>query len=393
MKSNNESINQKTISKINQTPVRTAKNFQINNIEINKNKIPTEIGSFENIIIDVESKKDKVQASSEIENLKNIEKKDYLKYGLGDILTNQVLENANQNLKINIESKMNNNINIDFNFDLDNKNLVDNIEINANNGTKSTIIIKYNVKDREKVEQKCLKKKIEEFENNEEVNAYHNGIIKVYAKGNSEVNIIIVNLLNNNSSNFLSIENEIFENSKVKYTIIDFGGKISCSNYYSNILGENAKNILNTMYLGVDEQFYDLNYIGELKGKKSEIKIDVQGALKDYATKHFKGTIDFKRGCKKAKGDENESCMLLSDKAKSIALPMLLCSEEDVEGNHSTSSGKVGNKELFYIMSRGFELKEALKLLVKAKFNKILNNIKDDNLREEILQEIDQKLN
>ena len=39
--------------------------------------------------------------------------------------------------------------------------------------------------------------------------------------------------------------------------------------------------------------------------------------------------------------------MLLSDKAKSIALPMLLCTEEDVEGNHSTASGKVDEKQLF----------------------------------------------
>lgn len=84
--------------------------------------------------------------------------------------------------------------------------------------------------------------------------------------------------------------------------------------------------------------------------------------------------------------------MLLSDKAKSIALPMLLCSEEDVEGNHSSSAGKVGEKELFYIMSRGFELKEAMKLMVRAKFNKILENITDEDLKQKILEEIDKKL-
>ena len=59
--------------------------------------------------------------------------------------------------------------------------------------------------------------------------------------------------------------------------------------------------------------------------------------------------------------------MILSETAKSIALPMLLCTEEDVEGNHSTATGKVGPKELFYIMSRGFSEKEALKLMVRAK--------------------------
>lgn len=54
--------------------------------------------------------------------------------------------------------------------------------------------------------------------------------------------------------------------------------------------------------------------------------------------------------------------------------------------------GKIGEKELFYIMSRGFELKEAMKLLVKAKFNKILENIDNEVLQDEILQEIDKRL-
>ena len=63
-----------------------------------------------------------------------------------------------------------------------------------------------------------------------------------------------------------------------------------------------------------------------------------------------------------------------------------------LNGNHSSSAGKIGEKELFYIMSRGFELKEAMKLLVRAKFNKILENINDEELKEQILNEIDKRL-
>ena len=84
--------------------------------------------------------------------------------------------------------------------------------------------------------------------------------------------------------------------------------------------------------------------------------------------------------------------MLLSDTAKSLALPMLLCSEEEVEGNHSSSAGKIGPKELFYIMSRGFELKEAMKLMVKAKFNEIIQTIKNVDLKNEIIEEIEKRL-
>ena len=144
--------------------------------------------------------------------------------------------------------------------------------------------------------------------------------------------------------------------------------------------------------MGKDNQLFDINYVGELWGEKSNLDIDVQGAIKDNARKHFKGTIDFKRGCKKATGNENEYCTILSDTAKSIALPMLLCEEEDVEGNHSTSAGKIGEKELFYIMSRGFELKEALKLMLRAKFNKVLENIPVEELKEQIISEMEARL-
>lgn len=349
--------------KLNETPVRTSRNFNINNIKLENLEIPEVIPAFENVTI--------IGDTSEInieQNTSNIE----LAYGLNEFFTNQVKTQSNQKLKLTIDSKKNSETQIYCNFDDENSVLLDDIEIVANEDTKSTIIIKYT--------------------SNEEIEGFHNGIIRVNAKQNSNVNIILVNLMNTKSNNFMAIENTFEANSKINYTIIDFGGKNSITNYYSNLIGENSDNRLNTIYLGKDNQLFDLNYIGELRGRKTNIDIEVQGALKDMAKKHFKGTIDFKKGCKKATGNENEACMLLSDTAKSLALPMLLCSEEEVEGNHSSSAGKIGEKELFYIMSRGFELKEAMKLMVRARFNKILENIENENLKEEILQEIDNRL-
>lgn len=349
--------------KLNETPVRTSRNFNINNIKLENIEIPENIPLFENVTIIGDTSKINIE-----QNTTNVE----LAYGLSKELTEQIKLKANKKLKLNLSYKNNEETQIDFNFDEENTVLLDNIEIIANEDTKSTIIIRYT--------------------SNEEMENFHNGIIRVKAKQNSEINIILVNLMNTKSNNLIAIENTLEENSKVKYTIIDFGGKNSITNYYSNLIGENSDNSLNTIYLGKENQIFDLNYIGELRGAKSNIDIEVQGALKDDAKKHFKGTIDFKKGCKKATGNENEACMLLSNTAKSIALPMLLCSEEEVEGNHSSSAGKIGEKELFYIMSRGFELKDAMKLMVRARFNKILENIENENLKEEILQEIDNRL-
>lgn len=346
---------------VNETPIRTSKNFNINNIKLENINIPSKILGFENVTI--------IGENPQIEENISYEE---LVYGLGDIFRDQVKTEANQKLKLTIDSKENKQTQIEFKFDEENINLIENTQIIAKENSKATIILKY--------------------ETEKDVQAFHNGIINVIAKENSNINIIIVNLLNTKSNNFMAIQNTLEQNAKVNFVIIDFGGKNSITNYYSNLLGDKAQNSINTIYLGKENQLFDLNYIGELRGKQTNINIEVQGALKDTAKKHFKGTIDFKKGAKKATGNENENCMLLSDTARSIALPMLLCSEEDVKGNHSSSAGKIDPKELFYIMSRGFNQKNAAKLMVKAKFNKVLENIEDEELKEEILKEIDERL-
>ena len=349
--------------RLNETPVRTSRNFNINNIQIENINTPDQLKEFKNVTISNQSTEAILDS--------NLGKVD-LKYGLGEFFTEQVNLNSNYKANIIVDSDINKEIELDFKFDNDNLNLVENIAITANENAKSTVILKYSAEA--------------------DISAYHIGVVKAIAKNNAELNIIIVNLMNDISNNFLSIENDLGNNSKINYYIIDFGGKNSITNYFSNIVGKNADNQLNTIYLGKNDQLFDLNYIAELYGERSNVNIEVQGALRDSARKHFKGTIDFKKGCKKATGNENENCMLLSEKAKSIALPMLLCSEEDVEGNHSSSAGKIGEKELFYIMSRGFELKEAMKLMVRAKFNNILSSIKNEELKNLILEQIENRL-
>lgn len=350
--------------KLNETPIRTSRNFNINNIKLENVNIPNNINEFSNIKIINESKK------VLIENKKT---KCNLIYGVSDLLKEQIEKNSNHNFRITVDGKTTKLLELDFEFDENNINLVENIDIEVKPQAKATIILKYTSK-------------------NDELEYYHNGIIKVNCLENSNLNVIVVNLLNQKTNNFVSIQNLQEEKSKLKFNMVEFGGKNNIVNFYSNIKGGFAENLVNSIYLGKEDQLIDLNYIGELRGKKTNINIEVQGALKDNARKHFKGTIDFKKGCEKATGNENEACMLLSDTAKSLALPMLLCSEEDVEGNHSSSSGKANDKELFYIMSRGFDKKSAMKLLVRARFNNILENIKQENLKEEILQEMDKIL-
>lgn len=342
--------------KLNETPVKTSNNFLINNIEIDDLTLPKNLREFKNVNI-ISNNSFISQDTSEKS----------LVYGNGKELEENIFNNANSRLKIEPKDDK---IKIIFDFDDENLELVNQIDIIGNQD--ADIIIEY----KSSTDKEC----------------FHNGIIRTIAKNNCKLNVVVINLLNKNSKNFEAIENELYDNSNVNYTIIDLGGNISVSNYYANLIGENANNDLRTIYLGKEKEIKDLNYIVHLRGKKSIAKINVQGAIDDNCKKNFKGTIDFKTGCKKAKGSENEFCLLLSEKAKSIALPMLLCTEDDVEGEHSTASGKIDTKILFYLMSRGLSFKESVKLIVKSNFDAIIERINDNELKDKVIDVIDEKL-
>lgn len=187
--------------KLNETPVRTCRNYNINNIKLENVKLLEKKEKFQNV---------EIIGTNDIEHKVN---KTKLKYGIGEKLENEVNEKSNHSLKLELEKKSN--IQIKYEFDEKNLRLIDNIEIIAKKEAKANVLIKYKA--------------------NEDLEYYHNGIIKLKAEEKAQIDIVIVNLLNTKSNHFLSIENELEENSNINYTIIDFGGKHSITNYYSNL--------------------------------------------------------------------------------------------------------------------------------------------------------------
>ena len=141
---------------LNETPVRTSRSFNINNIKMENVVLPEEIKDFKNIEIINESAKNYIE-----EKCGNTQ----LTYGLCENLTNQVNRNSNKNLKLAINTKTEKEIKLYFKLDKDNINLIENIEIIANESAKATIILKY--------------------ESENDLKNYHNGILRINSKKRS----------------------------------------------------------------------------------------------------------------------------------------------------------------------------------------------------------------
>lgn len=260
------------------------------------------------------------------------------------------------------------NINIELNEE---KNtLLDNIQIIARENTKSEFIINYTTKDLAKT--------------------FRNSVLQIYAKEDSEVTIHLVTNQNQESTIWQSICFIVENHAKVTIyqTEIGVGKKLfSCM---GKLTGNGSIFDLKGSYLLSGQEKMDFLYNVDLYGKKSNANILVNGVQKDFSKKNFKGTLDFKRGSKGSKGSEGEYVTLLNKTVISKSLPILLCTEEDVVGEHASSAGQIDKNIIFYIMSRGLSFDEAKSLVVKSRLVPVIDALPDKHLRESLLEQINQ---
>ena len=106
-----------------------------------------------------------------------------------------------------------------------------------------------------------------------------------------------------------------------------------------------------------------MNYTVRHHGKKTTSLMEASGILEEHSSKLFRSTIDFLRGCSGAKGDEREDILMLGDDLVNQTIPLILCQEEDVEGNHGASMGKLDDSVLYYLSSRGIPEEKAEQIM------------------------------
>ncbi|HCJ91382.1 MAG TPA: hypothetical protein DHV71_05810 [Acidaminococcaceae bacterium] len=130
--------------------------------------------------------------------------------------------------------------------------------------------------------------------------------------------------------------------------------------------------------LGVNME-YDWDRIMPDKEKSfRDGAIDVKGVLADRAVKIFRGTIDFRNGSAGSVGDEQEDVLLLDEDVINKTVPVILCEEEDVDGRHGASIGRLSEDILFYLATRGIGEKEAQRLMLRGRLAGIARAIPDE---------------
>ena len=76
--------------------------------------------------------------------------------------------------------------------------------------------------------------------------------------------------------------------------------------------------------------------------------------------------------------------LLFSPAARNRTAPLILCGEEEVEGQHAASIGRLDEAKLYYLRSRGLSEEQARRLMVDARFAPAIEKIPLDTLKNEV---------
>ncbi|MBQ6559579.1 MAG: SufD family Fe-S cluster assembly protein [Erysipelotrichaceae bacterium] len=98
------------------------------------------------------------------------------------------------------------------------------------------------------------------------------------------------------------------------------------------------------------------------------------------------------KGAKKSESHQVSRALSFEEGQSATILPELLIDENDVQASHAMSIGKVEEKDLFYMMSRGLSLKECTKLISLGYLLPITETISDETLKETLQKELERKI-
>jgi Fe-S cluster assembly scaffold protein SufB len=204
---------------------------------------------------------------------------------------------------------------------------------------------------------------------------------KIAAKKNSVLHLVQIQRLGSGVTFLNDIGGSCDESARIEVIRLILSGKNTYDGCRVALAGDKSTLGVDIGYLVSGDGHLDMNYDSYQTGKKTSCSINAAGVLRDRAFKLFRGTIDFQAGCSGSTGDEMEDVLLMDDDVVNQTIPLILCAEEDVVGNHGATIGRLDESLMFYMESRGMNRSEIYEMMAKARLDAVIRKIPDEKTR------------
>jgi Fe-S cluster assembly protein SufD len=131
------------------------------------------------------------------------------------------------------------------------------------------------------------------------------------------------------------------------------------------------------LLLGNDNQSLKIKITVTHQAENTTSEVIIKSALRDASSVFFDGLIKIEPGAKGTNAWLAAHLLLLSQKARGIAVPNLEILENDIKAGHAATVGRINDLEMFYLMSRGIPEEKAKSLIVDGFFENLITRFPD----------------
>lgn len=223
-------------------------------------------------------------------------------------------------------------------------------------------------------------------------NGVNASLVRIRAAENANVKLVQVQLLGENVRSWNAVAIEEAKGAKVEHVRVELGASLSACGARAALAANHSEYDLDAVYFGEDDNVLDYNDVSVHTGRDTLCEMHTAGVLTGHADKILRGTIDFRRGAKRGVGHESEDVLLFSPNVRNRTAPLILCGEEEVEGQHAASIGRLDEGKLYYLRARGLSEEQARRLMVDARFAPAIEKIPLEAVQNEVREAVARRL-
>lgn len=203
-------------------------------------------------------------------------------------------------------------------------------------------------------------------------------LTRIVVEAGAKLHLIEMLGVNEGQQHLESVGLEIHQDAAVDVKQYALGGSTIGLGLTANLVGARARLDLNNRYHATHEETLDINHLVRMRGTSTRAQLTESGVLNEAAKKTLRATIDLIRGAKDAQGNEIETVMIHGDDVINKTMPVILCDEDDVAGNHGATIGSVSPEQFDYLAARGLSRQAAEQLFVRALFEDAIINAPEE---------------
>jgi len=203
----------------------------------------------------------------------------------------------------------------------------------------------------------------------------HSAVVELIAKPGARIRYTTVQNWSQNVYNLVTKRAIAERDATVEWVDCNLGSKLTMKYPSVYLMGERAHGEILSIAFAGNGQHQDAGGKIVHAAPNTTSNIFAKSISKDGGRSSYRGLLEVAKGAHGSKSTVVCDALLLDETSRSDTYPTIRIGNDDVDVGHEASVSKIGEEQLFYLMSRGIGEEEAAKLIVNGFIEPIVKEL------------------